>query len=101
MRASIVTVLALLFPTHGYYIGSHHVFDQICEARLVAPAELTLSLGRIAQQEFDLSRPEIAGIDLNQNVSRLGINTTFLDAFAAPFDVTANLGERRLDKLAY
>ena len=70
-------------------------------ADLVLPAELRVRLGRIAEQELDLGRAEIARIDLDQHAAGAGLDALLVDALAVPFDPLADVGESPLDELAH
>src|SRR5215470_3766763 len=97
-RPSVMPVYALLFQPHLRAIAVNHFRNQIDKARLVAPAEPLARFARIAEQNIDLGRTEIARIDFDQNLSGLGIDPDLVDAGAAPDDPAAHMAERALDK---
>ena len=66
------------------------------------PAELGARLGRIAEQQVDLGRPEIARVDLDQDAAgrwhRRPVSSTPLPRQTIR---AADLGERALDEFAH
>src|SRR6266436_4159931 len=91
-KGSALAVFALMLLAHRHQVGRHHLGHQFAETGLVAPAELGARLRRIAQQEIDLRRAEISGIDGNQHIAALGIHALLLGAGAAPGDLAADEG---------
>src|SRR5262249_38249620 len=77
------------------------LLDEIRKARLVAPAELLTRLSGIAEQDVDLSRTEIPRIDLDEDLSGLGVDPGLLDACASPGDPAAHMAEGELDEFAH
>src|SRR5258708_36721945 len=77
-------------------VALDHLLDEIRKARLVAPAELLTRLSRIAQQQVDLGRTEISRIDLDKDLSGLGIDPSLVDAAPPPADCPAHMLEDAL-----
>ncbi len=59
-------------------VVADHLGAEILPLGLVDPAELLPRLGRIADQQVDLGRPEIARIDLDQHTAH-GIQDLMLE----------------------
>src|SRR5215831_19073124 len=57
-------------PLRSLEVLAHHLGHELGELDLRAPPELLPRLGRIAQQRFDLGRPEIPWIDPDHLLSR-------------------------------
>src|SRR3954469_15704591 len=53
----------------SFKIGSNHLVDKLVEARSGCPTKLTMRLGRIAQESFNLGRAEVARIDGDDDVA--------------------------------
>src|SRR5690606_26704514 len=79
-------------------IALDHILDKNIERGARLPAEHLLGLRCIADQEIDLSRAEIARIDLDQHFTRLGVQANLVDPLAAPFQANADDSEGRFDK---
>ena len=58
-------------------------------------------LRRIADQQVDFGRTEIAWIDLDQNPAGAGVNALFIGPFPAPLDRHSNLAKRPLDEFPH
>src|SRR5438067_2543253 len=82
-------------------ISLYHLAHEFIECRLVVPSQLLLGLPRIAKQEVNLSGPEIAGIDLNENISCRAVETYFLDARAFPNDRPSDGGKGPFHELPH
>ncbi len=65
------------------------------------PAQDLLRLAGIAQQQVDLGRAEIPGIDLDQQLAGLGVHAFFFDILAAPGDLASGFGEGEFDEFAH
>src|SRR5690242_12988195 len=100
-NGSVAGVTAALLAVDGGQVGLDHLGDQCCEAGGVAPAQLRRRLARIAEQEIDLGRPEIARIDAHQGVAAGGVEAPLLDALALPDQPPLDLAEGELDELAH
>src|SRR5271170_3278968 len=100
-NGSSLGAIALSRPRHALQIGFHHFRDEPAETDAVAPAQLALRLGRIAEQLVDLGRPEVARIDRHQRLVRLVVGPGLLDAVATPYDAPPDMGECGFDEFAY
>src|SRR4051794_16494649 len=98
---SIVPVSPLRLAFDEFEVGVDHVVDERLERGAVHPAELLPRLGRIADEELDLGRAEIAGIDHDAGLSVLLVDAALLDAAAGPFDLAPDARKRLLDELAH
>src|SRR5215470_12475569 len=98
---SVMPVYALPFQPHLRAIAIDHFRNEIRKARLVAPTEPLVRLARIAEQNIDLGRTEVARIDFDQGLSGFGVDPDLIDAGAMPGDPTADVAERALDKFAH
>ena len=67
----------------------------------MAPAQPVVRLGRIADQQIDLGRAEIARIDRDADRAGGGVYSRLVDPLAAPLDRNADLGEGQLDQFAH
>src|SRR6202012_4100994 len=85
--------IAPLVPIDVYEILPNHFGAQVLPVRLVPPTGLGVSLGRVADQQLDLGRPEIAGIDLHEDTAGFRAKAGFFDAGAAPPQGYAGLGK--------
>ena len=86
---------------HFLHIVTHHDADKVLERSLLRiPAQLGLSLCRIAEKLIDLCRTEVLRIDLNQHLASLFVVALLIDPFAAPFQLYANLTESQRSELA-
>ena len=72
-------------------IGIDHLGDQLGAKVVLLPAELGRGLARVAEQQIDLGRPEIARIDRDQHLAGALAHAALVDAAAAPVDVAADL----------
>src|SRR5207244_3368346 len=63
--------------------------------------ELLARLAGIADQKVDFGRTEINRIDAHKGLAGLLVEAGFLHALAAPFDLAADFGERKLDEFAH
>src|SRR5271154_1549456 len=82
-------------------IARHHFADKLRQGRLRLPTELLARLAGIADQEVDFGRTEINRIDPHHGLAGLLVDAGFFDALAAPLDLAADFGERKLDEFAY
>src|SRR5712671_1045071 len=82
-------------------VALDHLLDEIRKARLVAPAELLMRLSGIAEQKVDLGRTEIPRIDLDQDLSGLGVDPGLVDAGPTPRNSAADMVESALDEFAH
>jgi hypothetical protein len=55
----------------------------------------------ISEKDIDFGRAEMAGIDFNDPVAALPIETNFIDALAVPFDGLSNGTESQLHKFTH
>jgi hypothetical protein len=62
-------IVALLLTAHSREIGLNHLLHKVVEADFMVTAEPLPCLGRIVEQEVDLTRTEIARIDFDQPLS--------------------------------
>src|SRR5215470_5034276 len=99
--ALIMPIDAFAFQSHLLAVAVDHLVDEIRKARLVAPAKLLVRLAGVAEQHLDLGRAEIARIDFNENLSGLGINPGFIDAFTTPRDLAAHMAESAFDEFTH
>src|SRR6185369_6743118 len=79
----------------------NHLPDQLGKGRFWPPAKLLPRLAGVANQKIDFGRTEIHGIDAQDGLARLAVDTGLVDALAAPFDGATDLGKRQLDELAH
>src|SRR3984957_13173513 len=84
---------------HHLEIGLDHLAREFAHTRSVPPSKLDLGLRRVADQQVDLGRPEIARIDFDQQLSGLRVEAFFSDAGAFPFQRDAGVGEGPLHKV--
>src|SRR5690242_14371526 len=100
-NGSVAGVTAPLLAVDGGEVGLDHLGDQCFEAGGVAPPQLRRRLARVAEQEIDLGRPEVARIDAHQGVAAGGVESPLLDALALPDQPPLDLAEGELDELAH
>ena len=74
-------------------VGRDHDPDQLGEFYLRAPAEYPFGLAVIADQDFDLGQPEVAGVHLHQRPAGLPVHAGFFLPPAPPADLDPELGE--------
>src|SRR5690606_17177490 len=86
-----VAVMALALFLHRFAVGVHHFAHQLAEAGLVLPPQPGARLGRVAEQEIDLGRTEIARVDLDQDVAGFGVDALLLHTLAAPRELAADM----------
>src|SRR5450755_4995417 len=67
-NGSSLGAIALSRTRHALHVGVHHFRDELVEADAVAPAQLALRLGGVAEQLFDFGGPEVARIDRHQRL---------------------------------
>src|SRR6185312_6091800 len=78
-----------------------HFRDELLEAGAVAPAELGDRLLRVAQQQVDLGRPAVGGIERHQGLAAALADALLVDTAAFPLDAPVDLAERQLDELTH
>src|SRR5436190_17934553 len=100
-NGSVAGVTAPPLAVDGGKVGLDHLGDQRREAGGVAPAQPGRRLARIAEQEIDLGRPEVARIDAHQGVAAGGVEAPLVDALALPDQLPPDLAEGELDELAH
>lgn len=98
---SAVEVIASNLPHDVAQIPVDHFGDKIVEAGPMLPAEAIFRLGCIAEQEVDLVRTEIAGIDLYQAIAGFSVAADFFHAVTVPLDLLVDGLEGVFDKLAH
>src|SRR5258708_19535822 len=76
-----------LIPLREFKILAHHLAHEIPERGLRYPSQLSLRFRCIAEQRFDLGRPEISWVDCANALPGLGLVALFLDSspFPPPF----------------
>src|SRR5262245_8207257 len=80
---SAVAVTAFPLVPDRNHVRLHHLCYQLVKTRFVSPAELGARLTRIAKERIDFGRSEIAGVHLDQDLSRRFVDTFLLDAASA------------------
>ena len=95
---------------HQPVIGTDHVFYQVIKGEFRLPAQFSVGLGCVADQQFDLGRPEVSRIDghnfLVHQVVQLrltggGNHPLFCGAFAFEFNDKAQLIESLPDEFPH
>ncbi|RUS30879.1 hypothetical protein BC938DRAFT_478823 [Jimgerdemannia flammicorona] len=77
-------------------IGDDHLSDKLVKRDLLLPAKLGLSLGRVAEQEVDLSGAEILLVDTDTDFARLSVLAHLVHTLALPDDLATRYGKRLL-----
>ena len=83
------------------HIVCSHNLDQLFERCLLRiPSQQGTGFGGVSQQLLDFGRTEILGINLNQHLAALRVDTLLVDTFTLPAQVDAYLAESQCGKLA-
>src|SRR5262249_4744406 len=93
-----LAALALMLLAHGLEVARDHFRNELAEAGLVGPAEFLAGLARIAQQEIDLRRAEIARVDRDQDLAGLAIHALLLGSGTTPGDLASDFREGEFDE---
>jgi len=80
------------------HVLADHFRHQIGYRRRGHPAEFLPRLAGVPEQEFNLGRTKVTGIDLDKRASRFHANTLLFDPGAAPFQHDPQFGERPFHK---
>src|SRR6185436_2065174 len=78
-----------------------HLAHEVAKRDRGAPAEALMGFARIATERFNFGRPEIARIDLDQDLAGLGIDADLIRTASAPLDGAVHMREGALDELAH
>lgn len=99
-------------------VGLHHLIYHLRKGDVRFPAQLLFGPGRVAEQGFYLGRPEIAGIDPDNDITGLRAGSLrsggrvlglgnglycadFLDTGPLPGELNAQFGGGQRDKVAH
>src|ERR1035441_267377 len=99
--------LVMTNPSHAGFSGDsfqirvQHIGDQFGKRDRVLPSQNPVLLGSVAQEQVDLSWPEIAAVDLHQQDAAGGIDAHLVNSLALPFDLAAHLQEGQFYVLAH
>jgi hypothetical protein len=93
--------LAQLIALGFLEVGLDHGFHQFREAHLRFPAEDIFRLGRVAEQKFYFSGPEVARVNAHQHLPGAGVPAHFIDAGSAPFQRVVQFLKGPFDEFAH
>ena len=71
---SLFSPIGPFLPLRLFQVGIHHHLHELIEARFQLPPQLALGLGGIAQQQVDLGRTEVSGIDPDHDLAGLRVD---------------------------
>src|SRR5690554_4368774 len=98
---SAVPVIAPGLARHRLEVGPHHLGDQLRKPDPRRPAERRPRLARVAEQQVDLGRPEVAQVDRDQRLAGRRVEPDLVDPRPPPDDPPADHREGGLDELAH
>src|SRR5487761_714548 len=95
--AGIVAIPAL----QRLAVGLDHLGNELIEARLVVPAETLARLFGVAEQQIDLGRPIVMGVDRDQAFTGARAQAALVGARARPSNRPVDAAESALDEFAH
>jgi len=93
-------ILVLDEALAGLEVSLDHLLDETREIDLTLPAKKPFSFSRITEEKVDFGGTEVLGINLDDDVSSLHIDTLLFDTFTPPLDLYSKLGEGSLYEFA-
>ena len=97
-RTSFTLIAPWRLALEALKIRTNHLAHELAKARLMPPAEPLMRLRRIPDQEIDFGWSKIRRIDPHHNLAAALIDSGFVDAFAAPFDLPIDLAKGEFKK---
>src|ERR1700691_1178932 len=101
MEEPLVTVCWRHRSSHDLQVVTNHFGDEVVQFCLMAPAELLMRLGWIADQQIHFGGSKIARIDLDENAPIRRIDPLLFNALALPFQIDANLAKSLFNEAAH
>src|SRR5262249_790586 len=87
------------FAPDQIQISIHHFRYQCVERHFVFPAKLRSGLGRVADEEINLCRANVAWMDFNEHLIGRCIIPLLVGTLSAPNDLPTDILESLLNKL--
>jgi hypothetical protein len=99
--ALITRVISRRLGFEQSQVAIYHLVYERWEIGFVPPSQTFTRLRGIPEQPFHLSRAEITGIDSDEHLAGLGVDTLLVDATAAPSDPASHMGKGKGDEFTH
>src|SRR5690606_36276566 len=100
-RSASVEVIPAGLQHDGAHVMLDHFGDQRLQGHGVGPADPGLCLRGVSEEEIDLVGAEVARVDLDDLLSRAGIEALFVNALANPLYRPVDYRKRAFHEFAH